>query len=166
MSEENSGRFEEPSTNPQVGSSWHATLPSASTSRGGDAVASEIEVVRRYLAALEREQVLSNELESAKPKADMWEACADAEGLVGMTELADILHVDVRRLTSWLVEEKLFRKYPSRNGSRRHLPRKSAQDAGYFVVKIESKNGWTFSVAYATPSGAQLVIDRWRRSAA
>nr|WP_189180552.1 phage antirepressor KilAC domain-containing protein [Microbispora rosea] len=122
--------------------------------------------MRRYLAALEREQALSNRSESVKRKADTREARANADGLTGMTELADILHVDVRRLTSWLVEEKLFRKRPSRNGSRRHLPRKSVQDAGYFVVKVESENGWTFPVAYATPRGVQLVINRWRRSAA
>src|SRR5574341_228674 len=55
----------------------------------------EIEMARKYLAVLEREQALSKELEVAKPKAGKWDAYCNSQGLIGMTGLADILHVDV-----------------------------------------------------------------------
>lgn len=127
----------------------------------------EIEMARRYLASLEREQELSKELEVAKPKAGKWDAYCNADGLIGMTELADIIGTNVRSLTAWLVEIHLFRKQVSQNGGGRNLPRKGFQDSGHFAVKTETKNGFNFPVAYATPKGVDLVVDYWgRRTAA
>lgn len=127
----------------------------------------EIEMARRYLASLEREQELSKELEVAKPKAGKWDAYCNADGLIGMTELADIIGTDVRSLTAWLVEINLFRRQVSQSGGGRNLPRKAFQDSGHFAVKTETKNGFNFPVAYATPKGVDLVVDYWgRRTAA
>lgn len=126
----------------------------------------EIEMARRYLAVLEREQELSRELEVAKPKAGKWDAYCNADGLIGMTELADIIRTDVRSLTAWLVEINLFRRQVSRSGGGRNLPRKGFQDSGHFAVKTETKNGRAFPVAYATPKGIDLVVDYWGRSTA
>jgi len=123
----------------------------------------EIEMARKYLAVLEREMALSAELEVAKPKAGKWDAYCNADGLIGMTELADILSTNVRALTAWLVEIQFFRKQTSYGGGRRNMPRTSAQNAGYFCVKTEAKNGVAYPVAYATPRGVDVVVDFWGR---
>ena len=60
----------------------------------------ELEMAKRYVAALEREQALTKELEAAKPKASKWDAYCNADGLIGMTNLADILHTNVKTLTA------------------------------------------------------------------
>lgn len=124
---------------------------------------SELEMAKQYVAALEREQQLTKELEVAAPKAGKWDQFLNADGLVGMTELADMLGTDVRTLTNWLVETSIFRKQTSQGGGGRNLPRKALQDSGMFVVKMETKNGWNFPVAYATPKGLDLVDDLWRQ---
>lgn len=123
----------------------------------------EIEMARKYLAVLEREQELSRELEIAKPKAGKWDAYCNSEGLIGMTELADILRTTVKPLTNWLVEINLFRRQVSQGGGGRNLPRATSQHSGHFVVKTETKNGFVFPVAYATPRGVDLVVDLWGR---
>ncbi|TCC12155.1 hypothetical protein [Kribbella soli] len=51
----------------------------------------ELEMARKYVAVLERQQELTKELEAAKPKAGKWDAYCNADGLIGMTEVADIL---------------------------------------------------------------------------
>lgn len=124
---------------------------------------SELEMARRYVAVLEREQQVSKELAIAKPKAGKWDAYCNSEGLIGMTELADILQSSVKALTNWLVEINLFRRQVSRNGGGRNLPRTTSQNSGHFVVKTESTNGVVFPVAYATPKGVDLVVDLWAR---
>ncbi|MER7131325.1 phage antirepressor KilAC domain-containing protein [Streptosporangium saharense] len=121
----------------------------------------EIEMARKYLAVLEREQQITKELEVAKPKASKWDAYCNSEGLIGMTELADILQTTVKPLTNWLVEINLFRRQVSQAGGARNMPRAMSQNAGHFVVKTETKNGFVFPVAYATPRGVDLVVDLW-----
>ncbi|WP_242890309.1 phage antirepressor KilAC domain-containing protein [Actinomadura litoris] len=123
----------------------------------------EIEMARKYVAALEREQAISAELEVAKPKASKWDAYCNADGLIGMTELADILKTNVRTLTLWLVEIQFFRRQTSRFGGCRNMPRTTAQNAGYFCVKTEVNKGVAFPVAYATPRGVDVVVDAWER---
>lgn len=124
---------------------------------------SELEMARKYVAVLEREQQVSKELAIAKPKAGKWDAYCNSEGLIGMTELADILQTNAKTLTSWLVEINLFRRQVSHNGGARNLPRTTTQKSGHFSVKTESKNGAVFPVAYATPQGVDLVADLWGR---
>lgn len=124
---------------------------------------SEIEVARKYLAVLEREEALSKELAVAKPKAGKWDAFCNADGLIGMTELADILKSNVRAVTRWLVEIGVFRRQTSANGGNRNLPRTTYQRSGHFEVKTETNSGVAFPVAYATPRGVDLVVDFWGR---
>lgn len=124
---------------------------------------SEIEMARRYLAALEHREALQKELEVAKPKAGKWDAYCNADGLIGMRELSDILQIDVRAMTRWLVETNLFRRQVSHNGGGRNMPRKPFQDSGHFSVKTERQNSVAYPVAYATPLGVDLVIDAWNR---
>ena len=124
---------------------------------------SELDMARKYVEALEREQRMAAELEVAKPKASKWDEFLGAEGLIGMRETSDLFGVDVRELTAWFVEIKLFRKATSESGGGRNLPRKAHQDSGLFVVKMETKNGWNFPVAYATAKGLDLIDDLWKQ---
>lgn len=125
---------------------------------------SELEMAKQYVAALEREQQLTKELEVAAPKAGKWDKFLNTDGLIGMTEMADMLGTDVRTMTNWLVEVSIFRKQVSA-GSRspRNLPRKAFQDGGQFRVLPETKNGFSFPSAYATARGLDLVDDLWRQ---
>jgi anti-repressor protein len=100
------------------------------------------------------------------PKAGKWDEFLSAEGLIGMRETADLFHVDVKVLTAWLVEINVFRRQVSRNGGARNLPRKAFQDSGHFEVKMETKNGFRFPVAYATGGGLDFIDDRWKKRSA
>ncbi|WP_194280619.1 phage antirepressor KilAC domain-containing protein [Streptomyces fagopyri] len=100
------------------------------------------------------------------PKAGKWDEFLSAEGLIGMRETADLFHLDVRTLTAWLVEIGVFRKQVSRSGGARNLPRKAYQDSGHFEVKMETKNGFRFPVAYATGTGLDFIDDRRKAHAA
>ncbi|MFJ3081658.1 phage antirepressor KilAC domain-containing protein [Streptomyces halstedii] len=118
-------------------------------------------LAQQYVAAAQELVTTKKELAIAAPKAGKWDAFLNADGLCGMTELADLLHTDVRSLTKWLVEIDMFRKQTSRNGGNRNMPRKAYQDSGQFVVKQETKNGWNFPTAYATAKGIDRVVDLW-----
>ncbi|MER7807890.1 phage antirepressor KilAC domain-containing protein [Streptomyces sp900116325] len=124
-------------------------------------------LAEQYVLAAKELVATKQQLAIAAPKAGKWDAFLNAEGLCGMTELADLLHTDVRTLTGWLVEVDVFRRQTSRNGGNRNMPRKSYQDARQFIVKQETKNGWNFPTAYATAQGIDYVVGLWeRRSAA
>ncbi|MFC8447695.1 phage antirepressor KilAC domain-containing protein [Kitasatospora sp. NPDC057223] len=124
---------------------------------------SEIEMARQYLAVLEREEKQAKELAIAAPKAGKWDEFLDTEGLISMRSLADMLGEDVKVVTNWLVEIGIFRKEVSRYGGARNLPRLPYQRASQFAVKVESANGVSFSVAYATARGLDLIVDLWRQ---
>jgi DNA-damage-inducible protein D len=119
------------------------------------------------LGKVRENKALAAENKALAPKAGKWDEFLNADGLCGMTELADLLHTDVRTLTGWLVQVSVFRKQTSRGGGNRNMPRKSYQDSGLFVVKQEMKNGFIFPTAYATSQGIDLVADVWdKRQAA
>ncbi|MYR28617.1 MULTISPECIES: phage antirepressor KilAC domain-containing protein [unclassified Streptomyces] len=124
-------------------------------------------LAEQYVAAAKELVATKKELSIAAPKAGKWDAFLNSEGLIGMTELADLLRTDVRTLTGWLVDEGIFRQQKSQNGGNRNMPRKAYQDSGHFEVKTEHANRWSFPSAYATPVGIDLVADRWnlRRAA-
>jgi DNA-damage-inducible protein D len=124
---------------------------------------SELEMAKQYVAALEREQQLAKELEVAAPKAGKWDKFLNADGLIGMTETADMLGTDVRTMTNWLVEIQIFRKQTSQYGGGRNLPRKAFQDGGHFRVLAETNRGINYPVAYATARGLDLIDDLWRQ---
>ncbi|MGY4931589.1 phage antirepressor KilAC domain-containing protein [Streptomyces sp. 900116325] len=124
---------------------------------------SELDMARQYVEALEREQKISAELAIAAPKAGKWDQFLAADGLIGMRETADLFHVDVKTLTAWLVEIKMFRRQVSQRGGARNLPRTAHQNSGHFTVKMEMANGWTFPTAYATAKGLDLISDLWEK---
>lgn len=119
------------------------------------------EALVALLDRVRENKALAAENKVLAPKAGKWDEFLNSDGLIGMTELADLLHTDVRTLTGWLVEIMLFRKQTSQAGGNRNLPRKGLQDAGQFVVKMETNRGWKFPVAYATSAGIDLVVDLW-----
>ncbi|MEU0087206.1 phage antirepressor KilAC domain-containing protein [Streptomyces sp. NPDC006274] len=118
------------------------------------------------LGQVRENKTLAAENKVLAPKAGKWDAFLNSDGLCGMTELADLLHTNVRALTSWLVEVNVFRKQTSRSGGNRNMPRKFYQDTDMFVVKQETKNGFIFPTAYATSQGIDLVVDLWGKRAA
>jgi DNA-damage-inducible protein D len=124
---------------------------------------SELEMARQYVEVLEREQKIAAALAIAAPKASKWDRFLAADGLIGMTETADLFKTDVKTLTNWLVEINLFRRIASKGGGGRNIPRKAHQDSGLFEVKLETKNGFRFPVVYATGKGLDLVDDLWRQ---
>ncbi|WP_199546555.1 phage antirepressor KilAC domain-containing protein [Streptomyces sp. N35] len=122
---------------------------------------SELDMARQYVQALEREQKIKAELEVAAPKAGKWDKFLATDGLIGMRETADLFGVDVKVLTTWLVEINIFRRQVSQRGGARNLPRKPHQDSGHFTVKMEMTNGWTHPTAYVSSSGLDLIADLW-----
>ncbi|MGW5852111.1 phage antirepressor KilAC domain-containing protein [Streptomyces sp. NPDC055254] len=124
------------------------------------------EALVELLGKVRENKALAAENKVLAPKAGKWDEFLNAEGLCGMTELADLLHIDVRTLTGWMVDVGWFRKQTSRFGGNRNLPRKPLQDSGAFVVKQQTTNGVNFPVAYATAQGIDMVVDAWEKRAA
>jgi DNA-damage-inducible protein D len=125
------------------------------------------EALVALLGKVRENKALEAENKVLVPKAGKWDAFLNTDGLCGMTELADLLHTDVRSLTGWLVTVGVFRKQTSRWGGNRNMPRKSFQDSKHFTVKQETRNGINYPTAYATAQGIDLVVDMWsKRSSA
>jgi phage antirepressor YoqD-like protein len=100
---------------------------------------SKLELARDLVTAPEAKERLEATNKVLAPKAGKWEAFMNAEGLIGMTELADILGTNVRQLTGWLVDRGIYRKQTSEHGGRRNLPRATYRNSGHFEVKFEEK---------------------------
>ncbi|MGW1801523.1 phage antirepressor KilAC domain-containing protein [Streptomyces sp. NPDC001984] len=128
---------------------------------------SKLEVARDLVAALEAKEALEAANRILAPKASKWDRFMNAEGLIGMTAIADMFDMPVKDFTNWLVGIGVFRKQLSRFGSNQNMPRRTYQKAGFFTVKIESNGKVSYEVAYATPEGADFIVDEWdKRSAA
>lgn len=96
------------------------------------------------------------------PKAERYDNLMNAEGLVGMRAIADMLDVHVTFLTRWLVAEGVFRKELS-DGQKnaRNMPRRGYQTSGHFEVRMESNGKVKYQVAYATSKGLDLILEKW-----
>jgi phage antirepressor YoqD-like protein len=126
---------------------------------------SKLEVARDLVAALEAKEALEAANKVRAPKASKWDQVVNADGLIGMTAVADMLGVPVKDFTNWLVEKLIFRKQLSRFGSNQNMPRRTYQKAGFFKIMLESNGKVSYEVAYATPAGADFVIDEWNKQA-
>lgn len=126
---------------------------------------SELELARDYVRALEAKEELRAQIAELEPKAEKWSRFMDADGLIGMTALADMLGVRVGDMTNWLVDSHIFRKQTSHGELHferpRNMPRLSYQRSGLFTVKIEESNFVKYPVVYATSRGADLISDLW-----
>jgi phage antirepressor YoqD-like protein len=125
---------------------------------------SKLELARDLVEALEAREKLEAANKVLAPKAGKWDKFLNSEGLIGMTETADMLGVNVQTLTRWLVDKGFFRKQTSQYGGRSNLPRRTFQNSGDFVVKQETNGKVTYTVAYATAKGLDLVDDVWTKS--
>lgn len=123
---------------------------------------SKLEIARDLVAALEAKEALEAANKVLAPKASKWDQFMNSEGLIGMTAIADMLDVPVKDMTNWLVEIGVFRKQVSRFGSNQNMPRRMYQRTGYFTVKIENNGRVSYDVAYATPDGAEFILDQWK----
>ncbi|ONK09559.1 putative phage-encoded protein [Streptomyces sp. MP131-18] len=122
---------------------------------------SKLELARDLVEALEAREALEQANKVLAPKAGKWDAFMNADGLIGMTEIADILGTNVRTLTGWLVDRGIFRKQMSTHGGNRNLPRTTFQNSGHFAVKVEKSRGTKYPVAYATSEGIDMIVDLW-----
>ncbi|MFI6697006.1 phage antirepressor KilAC domain-containing protein [Streptomyces sp. NPDC050433] len=123
---------------------------------------SKLELARDLVAALEAKEALQATNMILAPKAGKWDRFMNADGLIGMTAIADMLDVPVKDLTKWLVEVGVFHKQRSKFGSNQNMPRRMYQSSGFFTVKVET-NG---KVAYARLDGGEFIIDEWDKRAA
>lgn len=127
---------------------------------------SKLEMARDLVAALEAKEVLKATNLILAPKASKWDRFMDADGLIGMTAIADMLDIPVKDLTNWLVDLGVFRKQVSKFGSNQNMPRRTYQRSGFFTVKVESNGKVSYEVAYATTEGADFIVDEWDKRAA
>lgn len=125
----------------------------------------KLEVARDLVAALEAKEALEAANRILAPKASKWEQVVNADGLIGMTAIADMLNLPVKDFTNWLVEKGIFRKQLSRFGSNQNMPRRTYQRAGFFEIKIETNGKVSYEVAYATLAGADFILDEWNKRA-
>jgi len=125
------------------------------------------EALVALLGKVRENKVLVAENKVLAPKASKWDRFMDADGLIGMTAIADMLDIPVKGLTNWLVEVGVFRKQRSKFGANQNMPRRMYQKSGHFTIKVESNGKVSFEVAYATLTGADFLVDEWdKRSAA
>lgn len=123
------------------------------------------EALVELLGKVRENKALAAENKVLAPKAGKWEQVVNADGLIGMTAIADMLKVPVKDFTNWLVEKGIFRKQLSRFGSNQNMPRRTYQRAGFFEIKIETNGKVSYEVAYATLTGADFVLDEWNKQA-
>jgi phage antirepressor YoqD-like protein len=127
---------------------------------------SKLELARDLVAMLEAKEALEAANRVLAPKASKWDRFMNAEGLIGMTAIADMLDLPVKDFTNWLVDIGVFRKQLSRFGSNQNMPRRTYQKSGFFTVKVESNGRVSYEVAYATTEGADFIVDEWDKRAA
>src|SRR5882757_974348 len=125
----------------------------------------KLEIARDLVAVLEAKEALEAANKVLAPKASKWDQVVNAEGLIGMTAIADMLGLSVKDFTNWLVGKLIFRKQLSHFGSNQNMPRRGYQRAGYFKIKIESNGKVSYEVAYATLAGADFILDEWAKRA-
>lgn len=97
----------------------------------------------------------------AEPKVAAYDELVASDGLLDMTSLANTLGMGVRAMTTWLVDEGIFRRQVSAENTR-NLPRDRYQPE-CFVVKTETNGYATYPVVYATGAGLDLVVRLRRR---
>ncbi|MGW0984313.1 phage antirepressor KilAC domain-containing protein [Streptomyces xiamenensis] len=127
---------------------------------------SKLELARDLVEALEAREKLEATNKVLAPKAGKWDKYLNSEGLIGMREVADMLGVDVKVLTGWLVDKNIFRKQTSRYGGNKNMPRRTFQMSGHFEVKQQNNGPAFFPVAYTTAKGLDLIDDLWSKQAA
>lgn len=118
----------------------------------------EIEVARRWVAALEREKELESENAKLRVKADQFDDWLNGKGCYLIGTVAKMLGLRPNALFDFLYAEKILIRSP---GNKRHREPYSRPDtAGWFDIKAvppERANGHATRTTYLTPYGAEQV---------
>lgn len=93
---------------------------------------------------------LENKVQELEPKAEFYDDCVDAEGLLKLKEAAKILGTGRNRLCQFLREHKVF----MRNSTE---PYQRFVESGWFVVKVIIINGFNHSVTLITGKGLTKI---------
>lgn len=93
---------------------------------------------------------LENKVQELEPKAEFYDDCVDAEGLLKLKEAAKILGTGRNRLCQFLRDHKVF----MRNSTE---PYQRFVESGWFVVKVITINGFNHSVTLITGKGLTKI---------
>lgn len=143
-------------------------IPSIHRTGSYSAVPASFAEALELAAAQQREiEAAQAQLAIAAPKAEFHDRFMENEGLISMTDLADMFGTSVNKFTGWLADLGVFRKGEYEPFPGRRMPRKAYLDSGYFQVKIEvspKNRSISYPVAYATPSGMDFVREVLRQN--
>lgn len=108
---------------------------------------------RRIKELDEKNKVLAEENEAAKPKVEYFNALVDKAMLTSFTNTAKELHVKPTVFISYLLDNK----YIFRNQSGKLLPYEKGKNDGLFEIKefINKRNGFASVQTYVTPRGRE-----------
>lgn len=108
---------------------------------------------RRIKELDEKNKVLAEENEAAKPKVEYFNALVDKAMLTSFTNTAKELHVKPTVFISYLFDNK----YIFRNQSGKLLPYEKGKNDGLFEIKefVNKRNGFASVQTYVTPRGRE-----------
>lgn len=108
---------------------------------------------RRIKELDEKNKVLAEENEAAKPKVEYFNALVDKAMLTSFTNTAKELHVKPTVFISYLLDNK----YIFRNQSGKLLPYEKGKNDGLFEIKefVNKRNGFASVQTYVTPRGRE-----------
>lgn len=108
---------------------------------------------RRIKELDEKNKVLAEENEAAKPKVEYFNALVDKAMLTSFTNTAKELHVKPTVFISYLLDNK----YIFRNQSGKLLPYEKGKNDGLFQIKefVNKRNGFASVQTYVTPRGRE-----------
>ncbi len=118
----------------------------------------EIEMARRYVAALERGQALEAENAKLRVKAEQFDDWLNGKGCYLIGTVAKMLSLKPKALWDFLYAEKILINRP---GNKRHREPYSRTDTeNWFEIKAvppERANGHATRTTYLTPYGAEQI---------
>lgn len=108
---------------------------------------------RRIKELDEKNKVLAEENEAAKPKVEYFNALVDKAMLTSFTNTAKELHIKPTAFISYLLDNK----YIFRNQSGKLLPYEKSKNDGLFEIKefVNKRNGFASVQTYVTPRGRE-----------
>lgn len=108
---------------------------------------------RRIKELAEKNKVLAEENEAAKPKVEYFNALVSKAMLTSFTNTAKELHVKPTIFINYLLDNK----YIFRNQNEKLLPYEKSKNDGLFEVKefVNKKNGFASIQTYVTPKGRE-----------
>lgn len=123
-------------------------------------------VIMEFAQALIREKnrvkVLEVELNTAKPKADYYDAFINPDDCTNIRTTAKELKIPERKFVQFLLKEK----YLFRSPSGQLLPYNKDSNAGLFIVRDFVTFCYTGSQTYFTPKGKEVIRMKFQKKCA